>query len=46
VASRNNWQGVGVIGRVAGPRLVALVLDCKFSLTGWDVIYESGSALG
>lgn len=46
VSSRNNWSGVGVIGRVAGPRLVALVRDCKFSLTGWDVLFESGAAIG
>ena len=46
VASRNNWSGVAADGRVAGPRLVALVLDCEFSLTGWDVMFESGSALG
>ena len=46
VQSHNNWSGVGVIGRVGGPRLVALIKDCSFSLTGWDVLYESGSSFG
>jgi hypothetical protein len=46
VRSHNNWSGVGVIGRVGGPRLVALIRDCHFSLTGWDVEYETGSIFG
>lgn len=46
VQSHNNWSGVGVIGRVGGPRLVALIKNCEFSLTGWDVLYESGSIFG
>lgn len=43
---RNNWTGVGVIGRVGAPRLVALINNCEFSLTGWDVLYETGSIFG
>jgi hypothetical protein len=46
VQGHNNWTGVGVIGRVGGPRLVALIKDCSFSLTGWDVLFESGSIFG
>jgi hypothetical protein len=42
----NNWQGVGVMGRVGAPRFVALVADCTISLNGWDVLYESGSVFG
>ena len=43
--SRNYWSGVGVIGRVAGPRLVAEINGCEFSLTGWDVMFENGAAI-
>ncbi|RWP05099.1 hypothetical protein [Mesorhizobium sp.] len=43
---RNNWSGVGVLGRVGAPRLVALISNCEFALAGWDVIYETGSVLG
>ena len=46
IRSHNNWSGVGVIGRVGGPRLVALIKDCHFSLTGWDVEFETGSIFG
>lgn len=46
VLNRLNWTGVGVLGRVGGPRLVALVKDCEFAVTGFDVIYETGAALG
>jgi len=41
-----NWSGVGVLGRVGAPRLVALVKDCQFTLNGWDVLYETGSVFG
>lgn len=44
--TRNNWTGVGIIGRVGAPRLVALVSNCEFSLTGWDVLFEGGSIFG
>lgn len=46
IMNRNNWSGVGAIGRVGGPRLTALVVDCNFSLTGWDVLFEGGSLFG
>jgi hypothetical protein len=46
VASRNYWTGVGGLGRVGAPRMVALILDCEFSLTGWDVLFEAGSIFG
>lgn len=46
VGSKNNWSGVGDIGRVGAPRLTALILDCQFSLTGWDVLFEGGSVFG
>lgn len=46
LARRSNWTGVGRMGRVGAPRLVARIIDCEFALTGFDVIYESGSALG
>lgn len=41
-----NWSGVGELGRVAAPRLVALISNAEFALTGWDVLYESGSVFG
>jgi hypothetical protein len=44
--SRNNWTGVGEIGRVGAPRLTALISNCEFTLTGWDVLFESGSIFG
>ncbi|MER8619170.1 hypothetical protein NKG99_20420 [Mesorhizobium sp. M1409] len=46
LVGHNNWSGVGVIGRVGAPRLVALISNCEFALTGWDVIYEPGSLFG
>jgi len=46
VTTKNNWSGVSAIGRVGAPRLVALISNCKFSLTGWDVLFEQGAALG
>lgn len=45
-ANWNNWSGVGRLGRVGAPRLVALVSNCTLALTGWDVLYESGSVFG
>ena len=44
--TRNNWSGVGAIGRVGGVRLSAAVLNCEFSVAGFDVIYETGSLFG
>lgn len=46
VVTHNNWTGVGVIGHVAGPRLVALVSNAEFALSGFDVLYETGSVFG
>lgn len=40
------WNGVGRQGHVGAPRLTALIKDCTFAITGWDVIYEEGAALG
>jgi hypothetical protein len=42
----SNWTGVGRLGRVGGPRFTAAIQDCEFSITGFDVIYETGAALG
>jgi LysM repeat protein len=42
----NNWQGVAAIGRVGGPRLMADVLNCEFSVAGFDIIFENGSVFG
>lgn len=42
----NNWQGVAAIGRVGAPRLVAHILNCKFSIAGFDVLYETGGVFG
>lgn len=41
-----NWQGVSAIGGVAGPRLVALLQNADLALTGWDVLFETGSIFG
>ncbi len=41
-----NWTGVGSLGRVAAVRMTAAVLNCTFSITGWDVLYEEGSVFG
>jgi hypothetical protein len=40
------WNGVGRNGHVGAPRLTAMIKDCTFSITGFDVIYEEGAALG
>jgi hypothetical protein len=46
LVSHNNWTGVGVLGRVGAPRFTARVLNCQLALTGFDVLYESGSIFG
>jgi len=46
IQSRNNWTGVGRMGRVGAPRLTLLVLNYSVSLAGWDVLYEKGSIFG
>jgi hypothetical protein len=40
------WQGVAKIGRVAAPRVRVSIVDCQFSLAGFDVLYEKGAAVG
>jgi len=42
----NNWQGVAAIGRVGAPRLTADILNCKFAIAGFDVLYEQGGLFG
>src|SRR6188768_1521991 len=42
----SSWNGVGRMGRVGAPRLSLAVKDCEFSITGFDVIYETGAAVG
>lgn len=42
----SSWNGVAEIGNVGAPRLTAQLLNCQFALSGWDVIYETGSVLG
>jgi hypothetical protein len=44
--TEGNWQGVSALGRVGAVRLRVGVLDCTFSITGWDVIYETGGIMG
>lgn len=41
-----NWTGVGAIGRVGAIRMQARVLNCSFSVTGFDILYERGSVFG
>jgi hypothetical protein len=45
-STHNNWSGVGVIGHVGAPRLVALISNAEFALNGWDVLFETGSIFG
>jgi hypothetical protein len=42
----SQWTGVGRLGRVGAIRLKASIKDCEFSITGFDLIYETGAALG
>ncbi len=37
------WTGVSGMGHVAAPRLKVSVLDCSFSIAGFDVLYEIGT---
>jgi hypothetical protein len=41
-----NWQGVSGLGRVGAPRMTAYIVNCSFALSGWDVLYETGSVFG
>ena len=45
VRAKTNWQGVVGKGGVGAPRMTALIKNCTFSVTGWDVEYETGSIL-
>jgi hypothetical protein len=40
------WQGVSALGRVGAPRLKVSIVDCVFSVAGFDVLYEKGAAVG
>ena len=42
----SQWNGVGRLGRVGAVRLTAAIQDCEFSITGFDLIYETGAAVG
>ena len=44
-AAQINWNGVAARGVVGAPRLTALIKNCTFAVTGWDVEYEAGSIL-
>lgn len=39
------WNGVAARGRVGAPRITASILDCTFSIAGFDVTFEAGSIL-
>jgi hypothetical protein len=39
-------NGVAAIGRVAAPRVKVSIVNCSFSIAGFDVLYETGAALG
>jgi hypothetical protein len=39
------WNGIGRLGRVGAPRLTALIKDCEFAITGFDVVFEPGAAI-
>jgi hypothetical protein len=41
-----NWTGVGALGRVGAIRMTAAIVNCTFSITGFDVLYEEGSIFG
>ena len=43
-AAATTGPASAVIGSVGAPRLTASIINCQFALTGWDVIYEQGSA--
>jgi hypothetical protein len=40
------WNGVAALGRVAAPRVKVAVVNCTFSLAGFDIVYEQGSVVG
>lgn len=40
------WNGVAGSGTIAAPRISAAVRNCKFALSGIDIIYEMGSIMG
>ncbi len=46
LSQHNNWQGVAAKGFVAAPRTLAAIDNAEFALSGWDVLYETGSIFG
>lgn len=44
--SRVLWNGVAEIGRVAAPRIKVSISNCRFSIAGFDLLYETGAAVG
>jgi hypothetical protein len=44
--ARTLWNGVSAIGRVAAPRIKVSIVNCQFSLAGFDIVYELGAAVG
>ena len=43
--TQRDWQGVTGLGRVGAPRIRISVLDCSYSLTGIDILYELGGVM-
>lgn len=41
-----SWQGCGAIGRVGAPRLTASILNSEFEISGFDVVFETGTIIG
>lgn len=41
-----NWTGVTGNGEVGAPRLVALINNAQFTVSGFGVLYETGSIFG
>jgi hypothetical protein len=39
-------NGVSAIGRVGAPRVKVSVVNCEFSIAGFDILYETGGAFG
>lgn len=44
--TRAGWNGVASAGNVGAPRLVAFISNCTFAVSGFDIVYETGSILG
>lgn len=41
-----NWSGVARLGSVGAPRTLASIQNAEFALSGWDVLFETGSIFG